>query len=251
MNPGKRREQIQQIIASQGKVEIDELMETLKVSHMTVRRDLAQLEEEEKLIRTHGGAVLPKTLIKETPYVRKETKELFPKRAIAKEAASLIQHGATILVDSGTTTLEIIRLLKEREDLTIITNDIKIASELVEAKPRCIVTGGEIQVDVGALYGDHAQELLRSIHVDLFLLGAHAVHPYAGVSAPTLEKAKMKRLMVQAAEMTWLVCDSSKFDEKSFAHVCQLEELEGVITDVRLPYAERERYHPNMQIAPV
>lgn len=251
MNPKLRREQIRQIIEEKGKVEIEELTEELKVSHMTVRRDLALLEEEQQLIRTHGGAVLPKALVKETPYVSKETKELQAKRSIAKEAVTLVDHGATILVDSGTTTLEIVRLLKGREDLTIITNDIKIAAELVDAKPRCIVTGGEVQTKVGALYGAHAYDLLRSIHVDLFILGAHAVHPQVGVTAPTLEKAKMKQLMIQAAEQTWLVCDSSKFNEKSFAHVCELHEVEGMVTDDRLSDIELEVFHQNSVKAPL
>lgn len=251
MNPKLRREQIRQLVEEHGKVEIDELTEALNVSHMTVRRDLALLEEEQKLIRTHGGAVLPKALVKETPYITKETKELHAKKRIAKASLGLIGHGATILVDSGTTTLEIVRLLKEREDLTIITNDIKIAAELVDAKPKCIVTGGEVQAEVGALYGSHAHDLLRSIHVDLFLLGAHAVHAAVGVSAPTIEKAKTKQLMIKAAEQTWLVCDSTKFNEKSLAHVCELLEVEGVVTDDRLSDSELEPYHENIVKAPL
>ncbi|MBM0064155.1 DeoR/GlpR family DNA-binding transcription regulator [Alkalicoccobacillus gibsonii] len=251
MDPKTRRNQIQQIVEENGKVEIDQLTEALQVSHMTVRRDLALLEEEQKLIRTHGGAVLPKALVKETPYVNKETKELHAKRSIAKESLSLIGHGATILVDSGTTTFELVRLLKDRDDLTIITNDIKIAAELVDAKPRCIVTGGEVQSKVGALYGAHAYDLLRSIHVDLFILGAHAVHQNVGVTAPTLEKAKMKQLMIEAAEQTWLVCDTSKFNEKSFAHVCELHEVEGIVTDDRLNDEELDLFHQTRLKAPL
>ncbi|TSB45751.1 DeoR/GlpR family DNA-binding transcription regulator [Alkalicoccobacillus porphyridii] len=251
MNPKVRREQIRQLVEKQGKVEIEQLTEALNVSHMTVRRDLALLEEEQKLIRTHGGAVLPKALVKETPYTNKETKELHAKKRIAHESVGLISQGATILVDSGTTTLEIVRLLKDRDDLTIITNDIKIAAELVDAKPRCIVTGGEVQPEVGTLYGSHAHDLLRNIHVDLFLLGAHAVHAAVGVSAPTIEKAKTKQLMIEAAEQTWLVCDGSKFNEKSFAHVCELHELEGVLTDDRLSDLELAPYHKNIVKVPL
>ncbi|WP_353625865.1 DeoR/GlpR family DNA-binding transcription regulator [Bacillus sp. JCM 19041] len=159
-----------------------------------------------------------------------------------------METNATILIDSGTTTLELVRLLKDRSDLTIITNDIKIAAELINAKPKCIVTGGEVQPEVGTLYGSHAQELLRSIHVDLFILGAHAVHESAGVTAPTLEKARIKQLMMGAAEKTWLISDSRKFSEKALAHVCDLENLEGIITDARLSEDEAENYHEQIRL---
>ncbi|WMM33052.1 DeoR/GlpR family DNA-binding transcription regulator [Shouchella clausii] len=251
MNPKERRLYIQKLLATAGKADIDELAKALDVSHMTVRRDLALLEAENQIIRTHGGAVLQKALVKETPYARKETKELPAKKAIAREAAQLVENGSTVLIDSGTTTLEIVKLLKDRNDLTIITNDIKIASQLIEAKPRCIITGGEVQPELGALHGPHAQELLRNIHVDLFLLGAHAVHPSAGITAPTLEKAKIKKLMMQAAAKTWLVCDSKKFDETSFARVCGLNELEGIVTDSRIQGHEMEACHENMRLAPM
>lgn len=248
MNPKQRRSQIKQFLDTNGKADIDQLAESLDVSHMTIRRDLTQLEAENQVIRTHGGAILQKSLIKETPYARKEVEELQAKKAIAQEAVALIEKNATILIDSGTTTLELVRLLKDRDDLTVITNDIKIASELISAKPKCIVTGGEVQPEVGTLYGAHAQELLRTIHVDLFILGAHAVDKNAGVTAPTLEKARIKQLMMEAAEKTWLISDSRKFNEKAFAHVCDLGLLEGIITDARLSENEAETYHEKIQL---
>ncbi len=246
MKAKERQSFIQNYLELHGKVEIDELAEQLQVSQMTIRRDLTQLEAENQVIRTPGGAVPQKALIRETPYARKEIEHLQAKRNIAQKAISLIESDSTILLDSGTTTLEVARLLKERSDLTIITNDIKIAAELVHSSVTCIVTGGEVQSEVGALYGSQAQTLIQSIHVDLFLLGAHAVDATAGVMAPTLEKAKMKQLMIEAARETWLLCDSSKFEQKAFAHVSQLDKVAGIITDSTLSASELEHYHENV-----
>ncbi|SHG26420.1 DeoR/GlpR family DNA-binding transcription regulator [Ornithinibacillus halophilus] len=231
MQPNKRREWILQLLKDNGKVEIDELARELDVSTMTIRRDLDQLEEDGQVIRIHGGAVLPKPLITETPFITKESKRMDQKRAIANKAISYIKDGQTILLDSGTTTLELARLLKQRENLTIITNDIKIAAELLDSQLRVIVTGGELQNDVGALFGPQTHQLLKDIHVDLFFLGAHAIDLKAGVTSPTFEKSLVKQLMIQSAENTWLLADSSKIQQKAFSKVCDLKEINGFITD--------------------
>src|SRR5699024_10606011 len=114
---------------------------------------------------------------------------------------------------------------------TIITNDIKIASELLESDLKVIVTGGELQNDIGALFGSWTQHFLKEIHVDIFFLGAHAVDLQAGVTSPTHEKASIKHLMIQAAEHTCTLAYAGKLNQKSFAKVCRLEEFTGFITD--------------------
>ncbi|MDY7221302.1 DeoR/GlpR family DNA-binding transcription regulator [Halalkalibacterium halodurans] len=249
-NVTSRREWIEKLVESKGKVDIEELASHFGVSSMTIRRDLMHLEEHNKLIRTHGGAVAPSSLIGETPYAQKQTEHLMEKQLIAKQASTLVPEGATILVDSGTTTLELIKLLKDRNDLTIVTNDITIAAELVNASPKCIVTGGELQSGVGALFGPQTEGMIRELHVDLFFLGAHAVDEAAGVTAPTLEKAAIKKRMMEAAQTTWLICDSSKFSKRAFANVCQLTKLEGIITDANFFTSfKHENYHDNMVIA--
>ncbi|SET50987.1 transcriptional regulator, DeoR family [Oceanobacillus limi] len=231
MQPTERRDWVLQKVKEDGKVEIDVLSEELNVSPMTIRRDLDQLEESGQVIRIHGGAVLPKPLITETPFLTKESRRMEQKKAIAKKAISYIKEGQTILLDSGTTTLELARLLRERVNITVITNDIKIAAELVDSPLKVIVTGGELQNDVGALFGPQTHQLLKTIHVDLFFLGAHAIDVKAGVTSPTFEKSLVKKLMIEAAESIWLVADSSKVNQKAFSKVIDLKDLTGFITD--------------------
>lgn len=231
MIPKERQSRILRALQEEGRVEIDSLATNLSVSPMTIRRDLGMLEERGECIRTHGGAVLTKLNITETPYMTKESQHLFEKRMIAEEAVRWVRDVSTILLDSGTTTLEIAKRLPEDHTLTVITNDVRIAAYLVDTHHHVIVTGGELQQKVGALFGPLTEQLLRDIHVELFFMGAHAIHPDAGITAPTIEKAKLKHLMIHAAEQTWVVADSSKFQQKSFAKVCDLNEVNGVLTN--------------------
>ncbi|WP_088052549.1 DeoR/GlpR family DNA-binding transcription regulator [Virgibacillus dakarensis] len=231
MVPVDRRKWILDLLSKSEKIDIDQLAEQLNVSAMTIRRDLTYLEENEKVIRTHGGAILNKPTVLETPFQAKEGKFSNEKREIAKIALNYIQDHSTILLDSGTTTLEIAKRIKDKQNITVVTNDIKIAAELMDSEAKVIVTGGEIQNNIGTLFGPLTEYTLENLHVDLFFLGAHAVDLEAGVTVPTFEKASAKRLMIKAAETTWLVVDSSKFDQKSFAKVCDLSLINGVITD--------------------
>ncbi|WP_367079839.1 DeoR/GlpR family DNA-binding transcription regulator [Rossellomorea marisflavi] len=246
--PEERHSIIIEKLQQTGKVELEELLDNIGVSAMTIRRDLAFLEKEGKLIRTHGGAVLPDPIIAETPYMWKESKNIEYKREIATKAIPLIKPGSSLFLDSGTTTLEIAKQIKEIEGLTIITNDIRIAFELLEAKSKVMVTGGELQSEVGALFGPPAQEFLQGVHVDLFFLGAHAVEEQAGVTAPTYEKAAIKKAMLASAQQTWLVADSSKFQHKSFAEVCGITDLAGMIVDEGIMPETRNRYSNMVEV---
>lgn len=248
MQPSNRRDLVIEIIQREGKVEINKLSEDLDVSPMTIRRDLVLLEEDGKLIRTHGGAVLPKPLITETPFSTKESRQIDQKKQIAKKTLPLIKDGQTIILDSGTTTLELARLLATREDITVITNDIKIAAELMDSPLKVFITGGELQNNIGALYGPQTYQFLNNIHADTFFLGAHAIDIEAGITSPTFEKSLIKQLMIQAAETTWLVADSSKFEQKAFSRVCGFDQLSGFITDENISDDKKEHLPNTLKI---
>ncbi|MDP4085294.1 MAG: DeoR/GlpR family DNA-binding transcription regulator [Bacillota bacterium] len=248
MLPLERQKWIENKVLTIGKVDIEELSETLQVSAMTIRRDLSELEKEGKAIRTHGGAISPSFLIQETPYSSKESQNISEKKAIARKAVTLIPEHSTIILDSGTTTLEVAKLLVDRDDITIITNDIKIAVELLESKVKVIVTGGELQRGVGGLYGPLTQGVLKNIHVDIFFLGAHAISLKEGITSPTFEKSLIKKLMIEAAESTWLLADSQKFKKKAFSLVCEISSLEGIITDSGLEIEKRRKYEEQVPL---
>lgn len=242
MSPRERRKRIIQMLELNGKVEIIQLSETLGVTPMTIRRDLDVLEKQKKLIRTHGAAVPPQGLIVEQTFESKAGKAVLEKQAIAREAISFVRDGMTVLLDSGTTTLQIAKLLKSRDKVTVITNDIKIAAELMDSELEIILLGGRLQNGVGSLYGALTSETLRSLHVDLFFLGTPALHSSLGITATTIEKAALKKDMCQAAEQIILVADSSKFHQKAFSKVCDLEDITTIITDGHLSEKVSEAY---------
>ncbi|MGC4377188.1 DeoR/GlpR family DNA-binding transcription regulator [Fictibacillus sp. Mic-4] len=248
MLPLERKLEIVKRIEKDGKVEIEQLANQLNVSSMTIRRDLSLLEKEGKIVRTHGGAVAASELIAETPYSSKSITRIEQKQTIAKYAATLIPEGSSILLDSGTTTIEIAKEIKTREDLTIVTNDLKIASELLDCPSEVICTGGSVQKGVGAMFGPHAQALLRQIRIDILFLGAHAIDVKNGLSAPTMEKALIKRLMVESASRTWVIADSSKFNKCSFSQVCPLRQIEAIITDSELSEEDKLRYSEHVNV---
>ncbi|NGP45157.1 DeoR/GlpR transcriptional regulator [Bacillaceae bacterium SIJ1] len=241
MLQAERRHHIMKQLQASGTIYIEKLASEYNVSTMTIRRDLASLEEEGKLVRSHGGAVLPETLAPEVPYYTKLSSYTTEKEQIAKKAVALIPEHARILLDSGTTNLEIAKLLKPRDDLLIVTNDAKISIELLHSDCQVISTGGELQKDVGAFIGSHVQELLRQIKVDIVFIGANAIHLSEGISTPTLEKSHIKRLMLKSARSKWIVADHSKFNKRSFAHVCDFDEVNGIITDSQIDEHTKEQ----------
>ncbi|WP_047982713.1 DeoR/GlpR family DNA-binding transcription regulator [Ornithinibacillus contaminans] len=248
MFPIERRKWLEQQILINKKIDIEEVSQQLDVSSMTIRRDLKELEAKGKVIRTYGGAVSLEMVAEEVPYSSKATKNSNQKKAVARKALSLIEENFTIILDSGTTTLELAKLLKHRNDLTIVTNDVNIASELLDSSNKVIVTGGELQQGIGALYGTATQQMLEIIHADIFFLGAHAIDVESGVTAPTFEKSLIKQLMVNAAARTWLLADSSKFNKKAFSKVCSLNEIEGIITDQNTDSQIVEVYQEKTQL---
>ncbi|MFD2043557.1 DeoR/GlpR family DNA-binding transcription regulator [Ornithinibacillus salinisoli] len=248
MLPLERKKWLEKQVTRNKKVDIEEISKMLNVSSMTIRRDLTELERKGKVIRTHGGAVSVDSLTEEVPYSSKISKNNAEKKAVARKALSLVKENSTIILDSGTTTLELAKLLKDRSDLTVVTNDITIANELLDSSNKVIVTGGELQQGIGALYGAATQNMLSVIHADIFFLGAHAIDLERGVTAPTFDKSLIKQLMVNASEKTWVLADHSKFNVKAFSSVCDLTEIKGIVTDSNIEPGVVKEYSSKIQM---
>lgn len=246
--PGERRDWIEKQISLCNIIDIDETAQILKVSSMTIRRDLDVLEKQSKLIRVHGGAISIDSLTQESPYTSKESKNNIEKKLIASKALPLIVNSSTIILDSGTTTIELAKLLKDRQDLTIITNDIIIAHELLDSTASVIITGGRLQREVGAIFGKGVQLSLSNVHADICFLGAHAIDLEQGITAPTFEKAIIKQKMIETAERTYILADNSKFNKRSYSKVCNLSEVKGIVTDDKIQAAIMKEYSKIVKI---
>lgn len=228
----ERRNLIIQYLEEHGRVTVEELAQKFDVTPMTIRRDLQHLEDNNIAVRTFGGAVLKSNLDTEISYEDKSISRKEEKNRIAEYAASIIKDGQIILLDSGTTNMEIAKKLKDKKSLTIVTPDVLLASYLIQSTDfKTLCTGGYVQNNIGACIGSRASDFLRDINVDIGFMGASSVDIERGITTPTIEKAEVKKQIIESSEKVILVTDSSKFGRTSFAKICSIDELDLVITD--------------------
>jgi DeoR/GlpR family transcriptional regulator of sugar metabolism len=231
----ERRNAIMKYLKENGSITVEELADKLEVSNMTIRRDLKYLEDANLVARTFGGAILKDSLIEEVPYYEKTEIRIEQKKKLAEYAVSLIKEGDAIILDAGTTNMEIAKIIKDMKNLTVITTDLMIAAYLINSKDiNIFCTGGEIHKSTGTCIGTNALDFLNKINVDIAFIGASSIDVEKGMTTPTFEKAKIKRQIIDSAETSILVSDSSKFGKKSFVKVSSLKELNMIITDDKI-----------------
>ncbi|WP_088188447.1 DeoR/GlpR family DNA-binding transcription regulator [Desulfosporosinus sp. FKA] len=231
----ERRDLIMQYLERHESATVEELAKHLNVTPMTIRRDLNHLEDTNIITRTFGGAVLKSRLAAEVPYKHKSISHKKEKERIAEYAVFLVQDGQIVFLDSGTTTMEIVKRLTIKKDLTVVTNDVMIAAYLANHSDfKILCTGGYVQNRTGTCMGSKSTEFLQGINGDICFVGANAIDLEKGVCTPTLEKADVKRQMLKSAATRVLVVDSSKFNKRSFSKVCDLDDLDIIVTDINL-----------------
>ncbi|WP_280295687.1 DeoR/GlpR family DNA-binding transcription regulator [Nocardia abscessus] len=227
-----RRREIMHRLVTDGYVEAKTLADELGVDTSTIRRDLDALERAGQAQRTHGGARPAPGATAKLPYTMKEGERLDEKAAIGIAAATRVRDGQTVILDSGSTTYEVARALRHHTELTVITNDLRIAKYIAETPgARLLVTGGELLGSVFTLVGERAIAFLSDYTADWAFLGADAVHIEAGITNMNTLEVPLKRAMITAAANALVVADSSKFDRRALAKVAGLDEISGIITD--------------------
>jgi DeoR family transcriptional regulator, aga operon transcriptional repressor len=238
MRRSERLDAIIAALADTGSVSVAQLTTDLGASPATVRRDLELLEEQSLLTRSHGGAVRNGTLY-ELPVRYRGGRQVEEKRRIAEAAAERIGDAETVCFSGGTTTTEVARLVRGRS-LTVVTNAVNIASELVISETiRLVVTGGVARPASYELIGPLAERALEGLNLDLIFLGADGVNA-SGVTTHDEIEAQTDRKMVERAARVIVVCDSSKFGRSALSSICTLAEIDELITDVDAPAAELE-----------
>jgi DeoR family transcriptional regulator of aga operon len=230
-----RRQRMAELIGGRGFVRVTELSTLFGVSEVTVRSDLAALDDGEEIRRVHGGAVPMEARDRESSFEESLTASAQDKQAIGRLAASLVSSGQSILLDVGTTTLAVAQALRERtdlEDLVIITNGLHIALELESEIPRftVIVTGGALRPLQHSLVQPLARTVLDQVHADVAILGCNGVDVVHGVTNVNLPEAEVKQLMVAAAERVIVVADASKLGQVSLGTIASLDRVDLVLT---------------------
>ncbi len=231
----QRRQRILQIVERQEAATVSQLSRLLKISAVSIRRDLRELEQAGLLERTHGGALRNGSSVAEPSLAEKEVSNPVEKRAIARAALGMISGGETVMLDAGSTTLEMARHWKAGPDVTVVTNAVNLACELARTAAEPLVLGGTLREKTLALVGPIAQRTLADLHIDTLFLAANAVDLQKGVTTPNLAEAHIKQAMVASAKRVVLVCDHSKFGKVAFCRVCGIERLSCVVTDANTP----------------
>ncbi len=230
MRTGQRRREILRYLFLEGYVAAAELAERFGVNASTVRRDLEALAQEGHLKRTHGGASLVSGAV-DIPYAQKVQTEVAEKRVIALHARTLVHDGDAIFLDSGSTTHELALLLQDALDLTVATNDLRIARVLSDhLRVRLLVTGGEKLSSTYTLVGDQAVQYVEQLRVDTTFLGADALSA-SGVTNTNAVEVPLKRAMIAAAHQVVVLADHTKFGRQALMKVCEITDLDLVVTD--------------------
>ncbi len=229
----ERRFRIREILSRERTVTAADLVRTLEVTAATIRRDLAALEEEGVLVRSHGGAVSRTSSTNFQPsYEALGRSNRAEKQAIAREAERLILDGETVFLEGSTTVYELARRLLHRNRLTVITNSPPIVEELQRSQHVSVIsTGGELQKDVFYLSGVWAQRALSEIRVDKAVLGVSAIDPAYGISTASQSEAQIKKMILKAARVSIAVADHSKFGNQGFAYVGAVTDIDILVTD--------------------
>jgi DeoR family transcriptional regulator of aga operon/DeoR family fructose operon transcriptional repressor len=232
----ERRRQILDLIERKGSVRVDDLASRFSVSHVTIRKDLTDLEERGLLQRTHGGALPAFKSRFNLSFLEKEQLNAAQKSSIARAAASLIDEGDAIILDGGSTTLALAREIKSTfKHLVVITCSIPIALELSHTSWDVILVGGSVRQHSLALIGPAAISTLREYHADKTFVGATGVTIADGYSTPNPNDAALKRAMMRAANKTYVLTDSSKLGHAALVNFARLDEVATLITDAAAP----------------
>jgi len=219
------------------------LAEEFGVHEATIRRDLTEIEQEGLLKRTHGGAIVEQWTHDEPSFNERSNYQLEQKMRIGKMAASLVEDGEHIIIDSGTTTLHIARNLIHRSDITVVTNDMNIAAELREASGiKVIVTGGELYPSSYMLNGMYTDHVLKSLHVEKAFIGIPAIHPIHGLMHPEAQLVQAKQGMIRAAQEIIVVADASKIGKLSLHTVAPNRSIHTLITGEGTPDYDMKQF---------
>jgi len=231
--PAARKQQIINEITANGFVSAIELAERLAISLSTIRRDLIELEEEGVITRTRGGAVsATRGLVLDTIPGDRAGQHLKEKTSIAKAAVELISGAGCIILDTGTTTLEIARQLFPRQPLRVITDSIEIAYELRDRENvSVLVTGGLLKPGANILYGSFGEDMLSSMHAQICVMGAIGVSIREGLTKHDLEALAIRKKMLEISHQLICVADSSKFNVTGLVSVCPIDRIDILVTD--------------------
>ncbi len=237
----ERKERILRLIQEKGRVTVDELVKNFAVSGATIRRDLELLERENLITRAHGGAVSKSRVSLEPDYSEEKQKFLEEKRRIGKEASKLVEEGEVIFLESSSTVLEMAKNIRNKSNLTVVTNSLDIVRELYQTTGiELIMTGGSLKKRVRAFVGPLAELTLSQMRIDKAFMGVSALDIDHGMTTATVEEAETRKKIIEASNKIVALMDHSKLGKQHFIFVTSIEKIDVIFTNRGIPQKTRE-----------
>lgn len=228
----ERRSKIITYLKEHSRASVQELGEIFQVSESTIRRDLQYLEEDKLLKRTHGGALCLENVNFESAFIEREDKFQREKESIAHKAASFIQEGDTLVIDSGTTTVYLAKEIKKLSNLKVVTNSLIVAQELQGASGiELIIIGGTLRQNTLAMVGPLAEQALNGLRVDKAFIATNGLDVAGGLTTPNIIEAATKTKMIAIAKQVILLADHTKFGKVSFVKFDDLSSVDICVAD--------------------
>lgn len=228
----ERRNAILLKLQTEKKVVVSDLSILFDVTEETIRRDLEKLENEGLAKKTYGGAVLNESLNIDLPYIVRKKANVSGKQYIATLIAGMITDGDHIILDGSSTALFVSKHIKDKKNITVITNSVEILLELSDRKDWNILsTGGSLKEGGLSLVGYQAERMISTFHVDLAVFSSKGIDIENGVTDSNESDAQIKKLILKASKKRILAVDSSKFDKTSFTKICEISDVDMIVTD--------------------
>jgi DeoR family transcriptional regulator of aga operon len=237
-----RRSKIIEILNKRNDISVSEICKMFNISEVSVRNDFAHLEKKGLLIRTRGGAISKQPSNFDLNLNQRLKHNYKQKQKIGKRAVDFIKNGNAIIMDSGSTAIEVARNLDRKKNLRLITNSLPIA-EIVADNPEIevIIAGGTLRPEMRSLVGSMSEQTILNYYCDVAILGADSIDSELGLYTQLESEASLTQTMIKISKKTIVVTDSSKFGKKSFVKIASIPEIDIIITDKNISQADIQK----------
>lgn len=243
MSSLERHQRIIEIVNAKGYESVSNLCKDLKVSAVTIRKDLKVLEKNSRLYRTHGGASNTNPFTVDRSVNEKEGLQIEEKKSIAKKAAQYIESNDSIIIASGTTMLALAREIVSTQKLTVITSALQVAGELIKHPGVDILQlGGLIRRSSSSVVGSYAEDILKDFYCTKLFLGVDGIDFEFGITTSNSMEAQLNKKMMAVAQKVIVLSDHTKFGKRGFSRICGLDEIDEIITDKGIPPSIAEKF---------
>ena len=230
----ERRNQILEKLQKEKRVVVSDLSRFYSVSEETIRRDLEKLEKQGHATKSYGGAVYKDDISIDLPFNIRKNQNVAGKQRMAKIAASLINDGDHIFLDASSTAVFVAKAIKDKERLTVVTNSMEVLLELSDVTGWNIIsTGGVMREGYLAFLGSMTEEAFRSCHVEKAVFSCKAINQEWGIMESQEVFAYLKKAMIRSSRESFLLVDSSKFNQTAFVETGDIRQISKIITDIR------------------